>query len=167
MKLEGSHTIDAPRDRVWNLIIDPEVLKRCVPDCEALEAAGDNSYRMTLKAGVGSIKGVFQGTIKLEEMRAPEHYRMLVDGKGSAGFVKGSGVLDLTEEQNQTRIAYTGDVSVGGTIASVGQRMIQSSAKIMTAQFFTALEAEAAAVAKAEETNEPVVPPKHSFFGSP
>jgi carbon monoxide dehydrogenase subunit G len=160
MKLEGSHTIDASRDRVWNLIIDPEVLKRCVPGCEALEAVGDNSYRMTLKAGVGSIKGSFQGSIKLEEMRPPEHYRMMVDGKGSAGFLKGSGALDLSEADGQTKIAYSGDVSVGGTIASVGQRMIQSSAKLMAAQFFTALEAEAAAVAKG-------VPPKHSFFGSP
>lgn len=167
MKLDGSHTIDAPRDQVWNLIIDPEVLKRCVPGCEALETAGDNSYRMTLKAGVGSIKGSFQGTIKLEEMRAPEHYRMMVDGKGSAGFVKGSGALDLSEADGQTKIVYSGDVSVGGTIASVGQRMIQSSAKLMAAQFFTALESEAAAVTKAEETNEPVVPPKHGFFGSP
>src|SRR5262252_2570813 len=117
MKLEGSHTIDAPRETVWSLITNPDVLRRCVPGCEALESAGDNSYKMTLKAGVGSIKGVFQGTIKLDELRPPEHYRMLVDGKGSAGFVKGSGTLDLSEADGHTTIAYSGDVSVGGTIA--------------------------------------------------
>ncbi len=81
-------------------------------------------------------------------MREPEHYKMLVDGKGSTGFVKGAGTLDLAEQGAETVVSYAGEVSVGGTIASVGQRMVQSSAKMMAAQFFTALEAEAAAVAQ-------------------
>lgn len=164
MKLEGTHTIHSPRARLWKLMIDPEVLRRIVPGVESLEAAPDGSYKLTLKAGVGAIKGTYTGAIRLDEMREPEHYKMIVDAKGSTGFVKGAGTLDLAEQGEETVVSYAGDVSVGGTIASVGQRMIQSSAKMMAAQFFTALEAEAAAVAKAEETNEPVVPPKHSFF---
>jgi len=167
LKLEGTHTIRSPRARLWKLMIDPEVLRRCVPGCESLEANPDGSYKMILKAGVGAIKGVYTGTIRLDELREPEHYKMIVDGKGSTGFVKGAGTLDLAEQGEETIITYAGDVSVGGTIASVGQRMVQSSAKMMAAQFFTALEAEAAAVAKAEETNAPVVPPKQSFFVTP
>ena len=97
-------------------------------------------------------------------MRAPEHYKMLVDGKGSTGFVKGTGALDLVEQGDETAINYSGDVSVGGTIASVGQRLILTSAKMMTAQFFAALEAEAAAIITAEENDEPVVTPKQGLL---
>ena len=164
MKIEGSYTIRAPRALVWNLMIDPEVLSRCVPGVESLEALGDGAYRMAMKTGVGSIKGSYTGSIKLDELREPEHYKMNVDGKGAPGFLKGAGALDLTEQDDATVVAYSGDVSVGGTIASVGQRMILSTAKMMTAHFFAALEAEAKAIIEAEEKGEPVITPKQGFF---
>jgi carbon monoxide dehydrogenase subunit G len=164
MKIEGTHTIRASRERLWLLLTDPAVLERCVPGCEALETTEDGGYRMTLKAGVGSIKGTFTGAIRLEDMREPEHYRMLVDGKGSPGFLKGAGTLDLAEQDGETTIDYAGDVSVGGTIASVGQRMILSSAKLMAGQFFRAIAAEAAALQKALDTGEPYEPPKHGLI---
>ena len=154
MKIEGIYTLNAPRELVWNLMIDPGVLSRCVPGVQSLENSEDTSYKLVLKTGIGAIKGVYTGTIRLEDQREPEHYKMLVDGKGGAGLVKGVGELDLTEQGEETVVAYAGDVSVGGTIASVGQRMVLSTAKMMTAQFFTALEAEAAAIIKAEETGE-------------
>src|SRR5437870_9019691 len=155
MKIEGNYTIKAPRELVWNLMIDPEVLSRCVPGVQSLENVEGNAYKLVLKTGVGAIKGVYTGAIKLADMREPEHYKMLVDGKGGAGFVKGVGELDLSEQGEETVVAYSGDVSVGGTIASVGQRLILSTAKMMTSQFFTALEAEASAIIKAEESGEP------------
>lgn len=164
MKIEGTHTINAPRDLVWNLMIDSEVLSRCVPGVQSLAASEDGSYKMALKTGVGSIKGLYQGTIKLEEQRAPEHYRMIVDGKGAPGFVKGAGTLELAEQGDETLVTYVGEVSVGGTIASVGQRLILSSARMMTAQFFAALEAEAVAIVKAEANDEPVQTPKQGFL---
>ena len=164
MKIEGTHNLKAPRDLVWHLLIDPEVLSRCVPGIQTLESVAENSYKITLKAGVGAIKGVYNGAIRLEDMRAPEHYKILVDGKGSTGFVKGTGALDLVEQGDETAINYSGDVSVGGTIASVGQRLILTSAKMMTAQFFAALEAEAAAIITAEENDEPVVTPKQGLL---
>ena len=164
MKIEGNYTIKAPRELVWNLLIDPEVLSRCVPGVQSLENIEGTSYKLSLKTGVGAIKGVYTGAIKLADMREPEHYKMLVDGKGGAGFVKGVGALDLIAQGDDTMVAYAGDVSVGGTIASVGQRMVLSTAKMMTAQFFTALEAEAAAIIKAEESGEPVVTPKQGFL---
>jgi carbon monoxide dehydrogenase subunit G len=163
MKIEGSHTIKAPRDLLFQLMIDPEILRRCVPGCQSLEAAGDGYYKMTLKAGVGSIKGVFTGSIKLEDMNEPEHYKMIVDAKSSAGFLKGEGLIGLTEQGEETLVNYTGETSVGGTIAGVGQRMVQSTAKMMAGQFFTAVEAEALAVVKAEEDGQ-YTPPKQGFI---
>ncbi len=164
MKVEGSYTIKAPRALLYQLMTDPEVLSRCVPGCQSLEANEDGAYKLTLKAGVGSIKGVFTGAIRLDEMREPEHYKLIVDGKGPAGFLKGEGALDLAEQGEETVISYSGDVSAGGTIAGVGQRLIQSTAKMMAGQFFTSIEAEAAAIAKAEESGEPFEPPKHGFI---
>jgi carbon monoxide dehydrogenase subunit G len=157
MKIEGKHQIDAPRTRVYEALVDPEVLQRTIPGCERLEKTADNTFALTIRAGVGSIKGVFNGSVKLEGLRAPEHFRMVVEGKGAPGFLKGAGDLDLEDQGETTLVNYTGDVQVGGTIASVGQRMIQGTVKMMTAQFFTALAAEAK-----RELHEP--PPKHGFF---
>jgi len=157
MKLEGTHQLHASRERVYQSLIDPEVLKRCIPGCEQLEKSGENIYTTTIRAGVGSIKGVFKGNVKLEDMRPPEHYRIVVDGKGAPGFMKGSGDLDLEQQGETTVIKYRGEIQVGGTIASVGQRMIQGTAKLMASQFFSALEAEA-------KTARGEPPPRHGFF---
>jgi uncharacterized protein len=157
MKIEGTHEIRANRARVYQVLTDPEVLKRCIPGCERLEQTGENAYSVTMRAGVGSIKGLFTGNVKLEDMRPPEHFRMTVDGKGQPGFLKGTGDIDLEEKDGATVASYKGDVQVGGTIAGVGQRMIQGAARMMSSQFFTAIEAEAQA-----RVDEP--PPKHGFF---
>ena len=157
MKLEGTHQLNAPRYRVYQSLIDPEALKRCIPGCERLEKSAENTYSATIRTGVGAIKGVFTGTVRLEDMRPPEHYRIVVEGKGAPGFLKGSGNLDLEQQGEGTLINYTGDLQLGGTIASVGQRMIQGTAKMMASQFFTALDAEAKTPA-----GEP--PPRHGFF---
>jgi len=157
MKLEGTHHVHAPRTKVFQYLVDPAVLQRCIPGCERLERTAENTYAATIRTGVGTIKGLFTGTVRLEDMRPPEHYRIVVEGKGSPGFLKGSGDLDLQEEGDTTVIKYTGDIQVGGTIAGVGQRMIQGTAKMMAAQFFLALEAEAKT-----KVGEP--PPTHGFF---
>ena len=158
MKIEGSHQLNAPRERVYQCLTDPEVLQRCIPGCERLEKTGENTYAATIRTGIGSIKGVFGGNVRLEDMRPPEHYRIVVDGKGAPGFLKGSGDFELEAPSPETTlIKYSGDLQVGGTIASVGQRMIQGTAKMMAAQFFTALEAEAKTA-----VGEP--PPQHGFF---
>ena len=152
MKIEGSYTINAPRPQLYQMMIDPAVLQRCVPGCESLTTNEDGSFKMTLKAGAGSIKGTFDGTIRLSDLQEPVHYRMSVDGKGKVGFVKGEGLLDFVEEGETTVINYTGEVSVGGTIAGVGQRMVQVAAKLMANQFFKAVAADAE---KPEVESEP------------
>jgi carbon monoxide dehydrogenase subunit G len=143
MKIEGTQELHAPRGSVYAALIDPQVLQRCIPGCESLEKTGDDAYAMTIKAGIGAIKGTFKGNVRLEDMRAPEHYRIVVEGKGGPGFVKGSGDFDLEDTGGATLIRYTGEMQVGGAIAGIGQRMIEGAAKMMASRFFKTLETEA------------------------
>src|SRR6266446_9927588 len=143
MKIEGTQELHALRARVYAALIDPQVLQRCIPGCESLEKTGEDAYLITIKAGIGAIKGTFKGNVRLEDMRAPEHYRIVVEGKGGPGFVKGSGDFDLEDVGGATLIRYTGEMQVGGAIAGIGQRMIEGAAKMMAARFFKALETEA------------------------
>ena len=142
MRIEGTHQIHAPRERVFNAIIDPEVLQRCIPGCESLEKTGADEYAATMKAGVGPVKGTFKGNVRLQEMRPSEHYELSVSGKGGPGFVKGSAIFDLEQVDASTMIKYSGEMQVGGIIAGVGQRMIEAAAKMMAGKFFAALERE-------------------------
>ena len=148
MKIEGTHKIEAPRDRVFAALVDPAVLQKCIPGCEQMEKTGENQYNAKLTAGVGPVKGVFTATISLEQITPPEHYKLVVEGKGQPGFVKGSGELNLKDSDGATEIQYTGEVNVGGLIASVGQRMIQATANLLAGRFFKALEAEVKAEPK-------------------
>jgi carbon monoxide dehydrogenase subunit G len=156
MKIEGTQEVRASRERVFQALLDPEVLQRCIPGVERLEQSGENAYAVTLRAGVGSIKGLFTGNVRLEDLQPPAHYRMVIDGKGQPGFLKGTGELDLEEKEALTIVKYAGDAQIGGTIAGVGQRMIQAAAKMMVAQFFAAIEVEA----QRDPEDEP---PKHGF----
>jgi len=142
MKVDSTYELRAPRERVYAALIEPEVLRRAIPGCESLEKIGENTFAAVLKAGVGSIKGTFKGEVRLEDMRPPEHYRIVVEGKGAIGFAKGSADFDLDETDTGTLIRYSGEMQAGGTIAAVGQRMIQGTAKMMAAKFFAALENE-------------------------
>jgi carbon monoxide dehydrogenase subunit G len=141
MNIEATHEINAPRERVYAALIDPEVLRLAIPGCESLEKVGNDLYTATMKAGIGAIKGTFKGDVRLEEMSPPEHYRIVVQGKGAMGFAKGSADFDLEEKNGGTLIRYSGEMQIGGSIAGVGQRMIQGAAKMMATQFFAKLEA--------------------------
>ena len=142
MKIEGSYTVPASRDRVFAALTDPGVLQKCIPGCEQLQKTADNQYSAKLSAGVGAIKAVFMATVCMEEVTPPTHYKLVVEGKAQPGFVKGTGSLDLTEQGSGTEIKYTGEVNVGGMLASVGQRMLQATANMLAGKFFAALEEE-------------------------
>ncbi|MFZ0660196.1 MAG: carbon monoxide dehydrogenase subunit G [Candidatus Binataceae bacterium] len=135
--------MSGPRARVWELFNSPERLSKLIPGCEKLETLGPDEYGGTLNVGIASVKGVYSGKLKLAEQRPPEHYRMTVDGKGKQGFIRGSGTLDLEpRDAKSTTVKYTGDVQVGGPLVQVGQRVIDSAAKMMLGQFFAAADAE-------------------------
>lgn len=142
MKIDATYEMQAPRERVYAALVQPEILRRAIPGCESLKKIGENTYSAILKAGVGAIKGTFKGEVRLEDMRPPEHYRIVVEGKGAVGFAKGSADFDLEEKDGGTLIKYSGEMQIGGTIAAVGQRMIQGAAKMMAAKFFATLETE-------------------------
>ena len=155
MKLEGTHTIQSPRERVFQALNDPEVLKKCIPGCESLEKTSDNQFTAKLSAGVGSIKSKFTATVTISDVVPPSHYKLTVEGKGQPGFAKGSGDLELIDKDGATEIQYTGEVTVGGMLASVGQRMIQATGNMLAGKFFKALEEETKEDRKNEESAAP------------
>jgi carbon monoxide dehydrogenase subunit G len=137
MKIEGSHEVPAPRQKVWQAFLDPEMLRQAIPGCEKLEALGGDEFRAVMKIGVAAVKGTFEGKVKLSEKSPPDSYKMGVEGSGAPGFVRGETVISLTDlEGGGTRVAYTADVQIGGLIAGVGQRMLGGVSKMMADQFF-------------------------------
>jgi carbon monoxide dehydrogenase subunit G len=143
MKIEGTQKIAVARERVFAAMTDPAILQKCIPGCEQMQSTGANQYSAKLTAGVGPIKGVFTATVSLADITAPSFYKLVVEGKGQPGFVKGAGALNLAEDGEGTSIQYTGEINVGGLLASVGQRMIQGAANMMAGRFFSCLEGEA------------------------
>jgi uncharacterized protein len=165
MKIQGTHTFDAPQDVVWPMLLDPEVLANVMPGCEKLEKTAENQYEGILMVRVGPVQGKFNGIILLENIQAPNSYDLTVDGKGPSGFVKGTGSLRLEEDNGQTIMHYDGDVNVGGRIASVGQRLLDTSAKAIIRQSLTGLEnqvqarVQPAAATTASQTGSTSSPP--------
>ena len=137
MKIEGQFPFEgiAPLE-VWNFLTDAHRISECLPGCEKLEQTGDGSYDMHIRFGVGSVSGVFKGSIRLHDLQPTSEYQMTVNGSGSPGFVNGEGTVQVTVTETGTVLQYTGDVSAGGAIASVGQRMISGAARMVINQFF-------------------------------
>src|SRR5437763_9817351 len=108
MVLSGSQKIAAPRDRLFQALTNPSVLQECIPGCQELEKTGEDQYKATLSAGVGPVKGVFAATISLKDISYAVFCLKKKKGKGQPGFVKGSGTLNLSEEDDSTTIEYSG-----------------------------------------------------------
>lgn len=136
MKIEGSHDVSAPRQKVWDAFLDPEQLRQAIPGCEKLDALGNDEYRAIMKVGIGPVKGTFEGKVKLTDKQPPNTYRMAVEGSGGPGFVRGDTTITLSDIPGGTRVAYSADVQVGGMIAGVGQRMLGGASKMLADQFF-------------------------------
>lgn len=140
MRIAGSHTINAPREDVWNALQDPAVLARTLPGCQQLEVVGPDRYAATINAGVASIKGIYQGEVELTEKRAPERYTMRASGAGAPGTIQADAAVTLHDEGGATRLEYDADAVVGGMIGGVGQRMLVGVARKTAGEFFTAVE---------------------------
>jgi uncharacterized protein len=136
MKIEGSHDIPAPQEKVWDAFLDPATLAKAIPGCEGLEEIGPGEYKAVMKVGVAAIKGTFEGRVRLMDLDPPTRYRMAVEGKGGPGFVRGEAAMSLAPIETGTKVSYDADVQVGGLIASVGQRMLGGVSKMMLDQFF-------------------------------
>ncbi len=142
MKVEGTYTLPAPRQRVWELLNDPAVLARATPGIKQLDPLGDDTYRATIEVGIGPVKGAYDGKVTIADRVPLERLTLKVEGSGRPGTITATGELQLAEQNGQTVVTYSGDAQVTGLIASVGHRLIGGVAKQMAGEFFKALERE-------------------------
>ena len=144
MILSGTFTFDGPRARVWEILQDPAVLAKALPGTKSLRPVGDDRFEGTMKVSVGPMSAAeFAVNVELKDKVAPERFEMHIDGKGTVGFTKGKATIALDEQPGPTTVmTYTSDVQIGGRIASVGQRLLESVGKMMTNQALEALNKE-------------------------
>ena len=137
MDMSGDYVIAAPRDVVWKALNDPEVLKACIPGCQELEKTSDTTMEAVVVQKIGPVKATFKGAVELTNINAPESYTIQGEGKGGvAGFAKGGADVTLTEEDGGTRLAYEVKAQVGGKLAQLGSRLIDSTSKKLASKFF-------------------------------
>jgi carbon monoxide dehydrogenase subunit G len=152
MKLEGEYTFDGPRDEVWTILRDPDVLATALPGTKSLEQVGENEYTGEMHVRIGPVSGVFSGRLTVSDEVAPESYTLSVEGKGAPGFGRGTGHVQLSElEEGRTLLKYEGDMQVGGRIAGVGQRLIDTASRSMISQGLESLNNALTAKTVAEE----------------
>jgi len=156
VKLAGDYRFNAPASDVWKALLDPVVLAAVMPGCEKLELI-DDAYVGELNIKVGPVQGKFQGKVVLADVVEEQGYTMTVDGRGAPGFVKAKAAVKLTPEGPETLMVYDADAQVGGRIASVGQRLIDSSARAIIKESLEGLNANVKARANVVEGEEAVV----------
>jgi carbon monoxide dehydrogenase subunit G len=144
MMLSGTFTFDGPRARVWEILQDPSVLAKALPGTKILTKVADDRYQGVMKVNVGPMSAAeFAINVELKDKVEPERFSMVIDGKGAVGFTKGTATIALDEQPGPvTVMTYTSDVQIGGKIAAVGQRLLESVGKMMTKQALEALNKE-------------------------
>jgi hypothetical protein len=169
MKLEGEYIFNGPREEVWKLVRDPEVLSTALPGTQSLNKVNENEYEGTMNVRVGPVAGAFSGRLVVSDEVPPETYTLTVDGKGAPGFAKGTGHVQLVDRGDGTTLMkYAGDVQIGGKLASVGQRMVDTVSKSMVRQGLDALNKalEARMVAKTTGAEVEYKPPSEAEFAA-
>ncbi len=140
MKISGTYQFDSSAINVWNVLTDPKELQRCIPGCEELKPQGQDEYHAVLTVGVGPIRGKYNAKIMMKDQVPHKTYRLLLEGTGSSGFLKGEALITLVEQDGRTTVQVDSDSQAGGPIARVGQRMMGSVAKSMMDRFFGCLQ---------------------------
>lgn len=143
MRISGAHLIPVPHERAYALLQDPLVLGKSMPGCDALEKIGEDEYHMKMKMVLASISGLFDGKVRIADPNPFTSFRLIVDGAGKIGFMRGDGLLTLAPAEGGTNVQYEGTVEIGGTIAAVGQRLLDTTAKMIIKRFFDKFTAEA------------------------
>ena len=137
MKLEGEYVFDGPREQVWEIVRDPEVLSSALPGTQSLEQVGENEFAGKMHVRIGPVSGVFAGKITVSDEVPPESYTLVGDSKaGAAGFGRGSADVFLIEEGSITVLRYDADFKVGGKLAQVGSRLVAGATKKTADDFF-------------------------------
>lgn len=148
MEITGTQSIAASRQRVWEALNDPDILKRCLPGCESVLRTSAEEFKVVMAAAIGPLRARFNGVLRMSDVKAPASCTMVFEGQGGAvGFGKGNSSVTLAETDGQTELAYTAQAQVGGKLAQVGSRLIDSVARKMADDFFKAFKAQLAAPA--------------------
>jgi uncharacterized protein len=174
MELTGQRVLPVDRATTWKALNDPAILKQAIPGCETIESTGENQYTVTVQTALGPVRAKFRGKLRLEDVVPPESYTIRFEGDGGmAGFAKGHSRVKLTEIDGKTTLDYTASAQVGGKIAQVGNRLVDSAARKLADDFFTAFEkiiGEALRSSQDEKSgpsavvpSEARVPPLHYF----
>lgn len=138
MDMGGEERIAAPRDVVWAALNDPEILRQCIPGCQTLEQKSPTELAATVKLKIGPVSANFAGEVTLSDINPPESYTISGEGKGGiAGFAKGSATVTLVEDGGETLLRYSTKAQVGGKLAQLGSRLIDSTSQKLAGQFFT------------------------------
>ena len=144
MEFNGQYEIATTRDRVWAMLNDPEVLRACIPGCQSLEGNTEHGFSATVKIGIGPVKATFNGSVELQDLDPPSSYRIVGSGKGgAAGFANGEAKVQLSDTANGTLLDYGVEVKIGGKLAQLGARLLQSTTAKLADQFFAEFAARA------------------------
>ena len=137
MDMTGEFRIAAPRQRVWDGLYDPKILKECIPGCETIEKISDTEFVAQVVARVGPVRAAFNGKVTLSDLDPPNGYKISGEGEGGvAGFAKGGASVVLTDKDGGTLLTYNVEAQIGGKLAQLGQRLIAGAAKKMADEFF-------------------------------
>jgi carbon monoxide dehydrogenase subunit G len=169
MKLEGEYTFDGPQNEVWKIIRDPEVLSTALPGTQSLDQISENEYQGEMNVRVGPVAGVFSGKILVSNEVPPASCTLTVEGKGKPGFVNGTGNVQLiAQEGGKTLMKYDGEMQIGGKLASVGQRLLDSASKSIINQGLATMNAALQARMTAQEAGKEVeyTPPSETAFAA-
>jgi len=158
MKVEGEHIFNGTPGQVWDLFRDTEVMAAALPGTKKMELIEENTYEAVMFVRVGPVAGEFSGQLLISNEDYPRQYTMTVEGRGKPGFMKGVGDVTLVDlDGNQTRMEYQGEVQIGGRLAAVGQRLVDTVAKSIISQAFEILDQVLAEQAKAAEEGREAV----------
>lgn len=153
MELKGERRLPVERAEAWRALNDPERLRAAIPGCESIERIGENEYRVALVASLGPVRAKFRGRLRLADVVAPERYTLRFEGEGgAAGFVKGTANVTLADEGPSTVVGYVVGAQVGGRLAQIGNRLVDSAALKLADDFFAAFERQLAPAAAGEQT---------------
>jgi carbon monoxide dehydrogenase subunit G len=139
MKVEGVYSFPGPPQKVWDLLLNSDSLRACIPGVETLTETSPDHFDAVMRVGVAAIKGTYKGKVAIVEKQEPDAYTLQVEGSGGPGFVKGTAKVTLEPDGDNTRVSVAGDGQVGGMLAGVGQRMLPGVAKMLMNQFFECL----------------------------
>jgi carbon monoxide dehydrogenase subunit G len=168
MKINGTATLNAPRDRVWAALNDPAVLVRTIPGCEKLESVGADRYAMTVTAGVASIKGTYLGDVALADPEPPGGFTLKASGAGAPGTVDANVRVTLDDSgDGRTLLTYAADAVVGGAVGGVGQRVLAGVAKKTAGEFFRNVDAVLAEQSVPAVPGQAGSPPLEAAAGAP